>query len=182
MNKIHPLSDVQTNSIGENTSIWQFAVILPGAVIGDDCNINAHCFIENHVKIGNRVTIKCGVYIWDGITIEDDVFVGPSVTFVNNNHPRSKVYPAEHVGPYIEKGASIGANSTILGEIRLGRYSMIGAGSVLTKNVPNNTLWAGNPARQVGYICNCGYQLNGSLECPQCRSVYSIKDDIIILC
>lgn len=146
---IHPLADVQSKHIGEGTTVWQFSVILPKAVIGKNCNINCHTFIENDVIIGDRVTIKSGVYIWDGIRIEDDVFVGPNATFVNDKYPRSKKYPEKFQTIRIGRGASIGANATILGGIEIGNNAMIGAGSVVLKNVPANTVWAGNPARQI---------------------------------
>ncbi|HEY5464532.1 MAG TPA: acyltransferase [Hanamia sp.] len=146
---IHPLADVQSSQIGEGTTVWQFAVILPKAVIGKNCNINCHTFIENDVIIGDRVTIKSGVYIWDGIRIEDDVFVGPNATFVNDKYPRSKKYPEKFQTIKIGRGASIGANATILGGIEIGNNAMIGAGSVVLKNIPANTVWAGNPAKQI---------------------------------
>ena len=111
---IHPLADVQTQKIGENTRIWQYAVVLQGAKIGKDCNVNCHTFIENDVLIGDRVTVKSGVYLWDGLTIEDDVFIGPNVTFTNDKYPRSKKYPSEFQRTIIKKGASIGAGSVIL--------------------------------------------------------------------
>ncbi len=149
---IHPLADVQTTRIGEGTSVWQFAVILPRAIIGKNCNINCHTFIENDVVIGNRVTIKPGVYIWDGFRIEDDVFIGPNVTFVNDKYPRSKKYPEQFQITTIAKGASIGANATILGGIKIGEYAMIGAGSVVTKNVEPFCLVYGNPARPMGKV------------------------------
>jgi acetyltransferase-like isoleucine patch superfamily enzyme len=168
MAEIHPSSDVQSKSIGDGTLIWQYVVVLPGAVIGNNCNINSHCFIENDVRIGHNVTVKSGVYLWDGIQIEDDVFIGPSATFVNNNHPRSKLYPDKHIGARVEKGASIGANATILGGIRIGRYAMIGAGSMLTRDVPDHTVWYGNPARQEGYACFCGQVLAQDLTCHKC--------------
>jgi UDP-2-acetamido-3-amino-2,3-dideoxy-glucuronate N-acetyltransferase len=177
--KIHPLSDVQSKKIGSNTVIWQYTVVLEGAVIGDYCNINAHCFIENKVIIGDNVTVKCGVFIWDGISIEDDAFIGPGVAFVNNKVPRSKVYPEKHIGVYLEKGVSLGANSTILGDIRIGRFPMVGAGCVVTKNVPNNTLWIGNPGRQVAYVCDCGHKLDESFNCSFCNSAYEIVKDKI---
>ncbi|GAI14828.1 unnamed protein product, partial [marine sediment metagenome] len=154
--KIHKTADVQTKTIGKGTIVWQFCIILPDAKIGKKCNINAHCFIENNVTIGNNVTIKCGVYLWDEIDIEDDVFIGPNATFVNNLTPRSKKYPEKHIPILVKKGATVGANSTILGRITLCEYCMIGAGSIVTKNVPNNTLWVGSPAKQVGFVCNCG--------------------------
>ncbi len=148
----HSMSDVQSKNIGKGTFIWQFAVVLEGARIGDNCNINCHTFIENDVVIGNNVTVKAGVYLWDGIRIEDDVFIGPNATFVNDNHPRSKKYPEHFLQTKICKGASIGANATILGGITIGQYAMIGAGSVVTKSVPPYTMVYGNPARVIGKV------------------------------
>ncbi|WP_312229202.1 acyltransferase [Pseudescherichia sp.] len=144
---LHKLSDVQSSNIGENTNVWQFSVILPGAVIGDNCNICAHTLIENDVVIGNRVTVKSGVYIWDGITLEDDVFIGPCVAFTNDKKPRSKVYPAQFSRIVVKKGASIGANATILPGVVIGEGAMVGAGAVVTKDVPAHTTVVGNPAR-----------------------------------
>ena len=150
--KIHPLADVQTQNIGDNSFVWQFCVVLEGAVIGENVNINCNCFIENDVKIGNNVTIKSGVQIWDGISIEDNVFIGPNVTFTNDMVPRSKVYPKEFKQTIIKRGASIGANSTIIPGIEIGEFSLIGAGSVVTKNIPPYTVWYGSPARHKGFI------------------------------
>lgn len=143
---IHPLSDVQSRTIGENTSIWQFCVVLPGARIGSGCNICSHCFIENDVIIGNDVTVKCGVQLWDGITVEDNVFIGPNVTFCNDRHPRSKNRNFKLEGIIIRRGASIGANATILPGVEIGENAMVGAGSVVTKNVPADTVVFGYPA------------------------------------
>ncbi|ASG87751.1 acyltransferase [Salmonella enterica] len=146
---IHKFSDVHSSKIGKNTRVWQFSVILENAIIGEDCNICAHTLIENDVSIGNRVTIKSGVYIWDGITIEDDVFIGPCVTFTNDKKPKSKKYPEKFSRTIIKKGASIGANATILPGITIGEGAMIGAGSVVTKDVPANITVIGNPAKAV---------------------------------
>jgi UDP-2-acetamido-3-amino-2,3-dideoxy-glucuronate N-acetyltransferase len=149
---IHSLSDVKSEHIGKGTKVWQYAVILDGAVIGENCNINCHTFIENDVVVGDNVTIKSGVFIWDGIVIEDNVFIGPNVTFTNDKYPKSKIYPAKFQKTKIKNGASIGANATILGGIEIGENSLIGAGSVVTKSIPSNEIWAGNPARFVKKI------------------------------
>lgn len=145
---IHPLSDVQSTKIGKNTNVWQFCVILPKAAVGENCNICSHCFIENDVVIGNNVTIKCGVQLWDGLYVEDNVFIGPNVTFTNDLYPKSKQKPDLFRKTIIESGASIGANSTILCGIKIGKNSLIGAGSVVTKDVGENELWYGSPARK----------------------------------
>jgi acetyltransferase-like isoleucine patch superfamily enzyme len=141
------MNQINSKKIGLNTQIWQYVVVLEGAVIGDNCNINCHCFIENDVKIGNNVTIKSGVYLWDGIEIENNVFIGPNVTFTNDKYPKSKQYPEKFDKILIKSGASIGANATIIGPVVIGENSLIGAGSVVTKNIPTNELWVGNPAR-----------------------------------
>lgn len=152
MSKIHPLADVQSTNIGADTTVWQFCVILKEAVIGRNCNINCQVFIENDVVIGDHVTIKPGVQIWDGLRIEDNVFIGPNVTFTNDRYPRSKQYPEEFQQTRIKNGASIGANATVLGGITIGENALIGAGSVVTKDVPTNELWVGNPARKIKNI------------------------------
>ena len=146
---IHPSSDVQSKQIGEGTRIWQYVVILPGAVIGLDGNICSHCFIENKVVVGDRVTVKCGVQLWDGVTLEDDVFVGPNATFTNDLQPRSRNSAAQLLPTVVKKGASIGANATILPGLTIGEGAMVGAGAVVTKDVPPRALVVGNPARVV---------------------------------
>ncbi len=148
----HKLSDVQSERIGEGTTLWQFVVVLPDAEIGENCNINSHVFIENDVFIGNNVTVKSGVQIWDGIRLEDYVFIGPNVTFTNDLLPRSKQYPKAFEKTIIKKGASIGANSTIIAGNEVDEYALIGAGAVVTKPVGKNELWVGNPARHIGYV------------------------------
>jgi UDP-2-acetamido-3-amino-2,3-dideoxy-glucuronate N-acetyltransferase len=145
---LHPSADIQSDKIGENTRVWQFVVILSGAQIGDNCNICSHCFIENDVVIGNDVTVKSGVCLWDGITIEDNVQIGPNVTFTNDKYPRAK-QTFELQRTTIHKNASIGAGSVLLGGITIGENALIGAGSVVTKDVPANELWMGNPAKFV---------------------------------
>ena len=150
MTRIHPTAEVQTAAIGEGTQVWQHTVVLAGATIGRDCNLNAHCFVENDVVIGDRVTLKCGVYLWDGMRVADDVFIGPNATFTNDKYPRSKQTPAAFLPVTIGKGASIGANATVLGGITIGEGAMVGAGAVVTRDVPVGALVVGNPARVVG--------------------------------
>lgn len=149
---VHSAALCESNHIGERTRIWAFAHILPKAKIGNDCNICDGVFVENDVIIGNRVTIKCGVQLWDGTRVGDDVFIGPNATFTNDNFPRSKKYPDKFDGIIIENGASIGANSTILPGIRIGARAMVGAGAVVTKDVPTEAIVVGNPARISGYV------------------------------
>lgn len=148
----HPQSICEAEEVGAGTRIWAFAHVLPGARIGADCNICDHVFVENDVVVGDRVTVKSGVQLWDGVRIEDDVFVGPNATFTNDKFPRSKQHPEEFPRTVVETGASIGANATILPGLRLGHHCMVGAGAVVTSNVPPNAIVAGNPARIVGYV------------------------------
>ena len=154
----HRLADVQSNEIGEGTRIWQFAVVLAGAKIGKNCNIGAGCFIESRVSIGDNVTVKNGVQLWDGVTIEDDVFIGPNATFTNVVSPRAdRKTPSQHFEPtLVRRGATIGANATIVCGIEIGTRAFIGAGSVVTKNVPANELWYGNPAIRRGLVTEDG--------------------------
>lgn len=149
---IHPLADVKSTHIGTGTNIWQFCVVFPEAVIGDNCNICANVIIENEVTIGNNVTVKSGVQLWDGVTLEDNVFVGPNATFTNDKYPRSKNPDWVQQNITVKKGATIGANATILPGITIGENAMIGAGSVVTKDIPANELWAGNPAKMIRKI------------------------------
>lgn len=146
---IHPHALVEDRvKIGEKTTVWAFVHILPGAEIGEECNICDHVFIEGDVSIGNRVTVKCGVQIWDGLRIEDDVFIGPNATFTNDAFPRSK-QEFELLLTHVKKGATIGANATILPGITIGAEAMVGAGAVVTKDVPAKTLVVGNPAKVI---------------------------------
>lgn len=162
---IHDRALCESSNIGPRTHIWAFAHILPGAAVGADCNICDGVFIENDVVIGNRVTIKCGVQVWNGITIQDDVFVGPNATFTNDRFPRSKDWQEAVLRTVVEFGASIGANATILPGVRIGRRSMIGAGAVVTRDVPPFAIVVGNPARISGYV---DAQLEGTnLATPQ---------------
>ena len=176
---IHSLADVHSTKIGLDTNIWQFCIVLEKAQIGNNCNISALCLIENDVIIGHNVTIKSGVQVWDGTIIEDNVFIGPNVTFTNDFLPRSKQYPDTFLNTRIKRNASIGANSTLIGGITIGENAMIGAGSVVTKDIPNNSLWYGNPALCHGYVCSCGGKLDYSLNCSKCVKSYTLLNNII---
>lgn len=150
---VHATADVQALKLGARTRVWQFVVILPQAVIGADCNICSHCFIENDVVVGDRVTVKSGVQLWDGIRLEDDVFIGPNVTFTNDRFPRSRVYPDEaFTQTFVRRGASVGGGATILPGIEIGEHAMVGAGAVVTRDVPARAIVAGSPARVIGEV------------------------------
>jgi UDP-2-acetamido-3-amino-2,3-dideoxy-glucuronate N-acetyltransferase len=149
---IHALADVQSPSIGANTRVWQFVVVLPGATIGNDCNICSSCLIENDVVVGDRVTVKSGVQLWDGLRVADDVFIGPNVSFANDRYPRSRQKPEKFLMTTLHNGASIGAGAVVLPGLEIGRNAMVAAGAVVTRSVPPNAVVVGNPAKIVGYV------------------------------
>ena len=149
---VHELGLCESTHVGDGTRIWAFAHVLPGAVLGRDCNVCDHVFIENEVVIGDRVTIKSGVQLWDGVHIGSDVFIGPNATFTNDLFPRSKAYQESVLQTHVGDGASLGANCTVLPGLRIGRDAMVGAGSVVTGDVPPHAIVMGNPARIVGYV------------------------------
>ena len=166
---------VESNEIGEKTKIWHFAQVREGAKIGKNCNIGKSCYIDKDAKIGNNVKIQNFVSVYKGVKIEDDVFIGPSVTFTNDLNPRSFIWKEEKISEtVIEKGVSIGANSTIICGIKIGKYALVGAGSVVTKNVPPFGLIYGNPAKLKGYVCYCGEKLTEIKE--------KIGDKIVYVC
>lgn len=152
MSLTHRSAEVLSTSVGSNTRFWQFVVVLQNAKIGSDCNICAHCFIENDVVIGDRVTVKSGVQLWDGLRIEDDVFIGPNVTFTNDHFPRSRRHPARFAVTTVKSGASIGGGAVILPGITIGARSMVGAGAVVTRSVPAGAVVVGNPARVIRFV------------------------------
>ncbi|GKT11859.1 MAG: UDP-2-acetamido-3-amino-2,3-dideoxy-glucuronate N-acetyltransferase [Thiomicrorhabdus sp.] len=176
--KIHPLSDVKTDDVGEGTTVWQFSVVLSGAKIGRNCNINALTLIENDVVIGDNVTIKSGVQVWDGLRISDNVFVGPNVTFTNDFLPRSKCRPTEFLTTMIRHSASIGANATVVGGVTIGEFAMVGAGTVVTKDIPAHALVYGSPSKLQGWVCECGTKLVEFL-CPVCSLKYEVIDETV---
>ena len=178
---IHPNAIVDTREIGEDSRIWAFVHVLKGAKIGKNANICDLCFIENEVEIGNDVTIKCGVYVWDGITIRDNVFVGPGVAFTNDLLPRSKNKEYKKENTLLKDGCSIGANATILAGITIGSYAMVGAGSVITKDVADFELVYGNPAVHKGYVCKCGEKLmfEENQSICKCGLKYKKENEIV---
>lgn len=176
---VHKQALVESSSIGSGTRVWAFAHVMNGARVGRDCNICDHTFIEGGAVVGDRVTIKSGVFIWDGVTCEDDVFLGPSVVFTNDLYPRSRQYHDQYEKTLVRKGASLGANCTILAGITIGRYAMIGLGSVVTRSVPDFALCYGNPARAKGFVGRAGKPLivtdEGVGVCPENGEKYRIE-------
>lgn len=148
--RIHRSSEIGDCQIGRGSRVWQYVVIFDGARIGEDCNICSHVLIESDVVVGNRVTVKCGVQLWDGMRIADDVFIGPNVTFTNDKHPRSRVYPDAFLATRVEKGASIGGGAVVLPGLVIGAGAMVGAGAVVVRDVSPGATVVGNPARQIG--------------------------------
>jgi acetyltransferase-like isoleucine patch superfamily enzyme len=182
---IHEDAVVETTHVGEGTRIWRNVHIMPGAVIGSKCNIGEGCYIEGRVKIGSRVTIKNNVAIWDRITIEDDVFIGPAAVFTNDLKPRAfrKMESEDLIETHVEKGATIGANATVVCGIRIHDYAFIGAGSVVTRDVPSHHLVYGNPAAFKGFICRCTAPLLPKKETARCQCGlrYTIRGKTVVL-
>ena len=182
---VHPQGLCESADIGEGTRIWAFAHVLPGARIGRDCNICDHVFVENDVVLGDRVTVKCGVQMWDGVRVDDDAFIGPNATFANDPFPRSRQRPERFTPTHIAQGASIGANATIICGNALGEYCFVGAGAVVTKDVPAYALVAGVPAHVIGWMCQCGERLalserpsiGAAVVCAACGTDYVVTEE-----
>ena len=171
----HPLALVESTDIGEGTRIWAWAHVMPGARVGRGCNIGDHSFIEGGAAIGDDCVIKNGVSVWDGVRLEDRVFVGPNAVFTNDRYPRAKSPPTSWWQTLVREGASIGANATICPGITIGRWAMVGAGAVVTKDVPDYALLTGNPARISGHVCRCSQRLHftDSMAVCQCGRQYA---------
>lgn len=164
---IHPQALCESEDVGPRTRIWAFAHVMRGAKIGSDCNVCDHAFIETGAIIGDRVTLKNAVLVWDGVTIDDEVFIGPNVVFTNDLNPRVafKNSPDQFLSTLVERGASIGANATIVCGVTIGEQAFVGAGTVVVENVPSYSLVVGNPARQIGWMCACGRKLPDDMAC-----------------
>ncbi len=169
----HPTAVVESDAIGEGTRIWHFAHVRNGSKIGKNCNVGKSVYIDTDAAVGNNVKIQNFVSVYKGVVIEDDVFVGPSATFTNDLYPRAFIWDEEHVVPtHVHSGVSIGANSTIICGITIGEYAMIGAGSVVAKDVPAFALIFGNPAELKGYVCYCGRRLERIIKEDASRTVF----------
>jgi UDP-2-acetamido-3-amino-2,3-dideoxy-glucuronate N-acetyltransferase len=181
----HPTAIVESEIIGEGTKIWHFAHVRQGSKIGKNCIIGKSVYIDIGAEIGNNVKVQNFVSVYRGVTIEDDVFVGPSVTFTNDLYPRAFIWDEEHVVPtLVSKGASIGANATLVCGITVGEYAMIGAGSLVAEDVPPFALILGNPGRQRGWVCYCGQRLKTAPQEVRGRAVYkcpACKRDVVIM-
>jgi UDP-2-acetamido-3-amino-2,3-dideoxy-glucuronate N-acetyltransferase len=175
---VHERALCETDSIGARTRIWAFAHVMKGASIGSDCNVGDHAFVESGARLGNKVTVKNCVLVWDKVTVEDEVFLGPNMVFTNDMNPRATVKkPADSFLPtLVRRGASIGANATIVCGITIGESAFIGAGTVVIRDVPSHAMVVGNPGRQIGWMCSCGEKLPESLTCS-CGKRYRNSDE-----
>jgi acetyltransferase-like isoleucine patch superfamily enzyme len=175
---VHERALCESDEVGARTRIWAFAHVMAGAHIGADCNVGDHAFIENGAWIGDRVTIKNAVLVWDGVRIEDDAFIGPNAVFTNYVNPRSafKPTPDMFVRTHVKRGASIGANATVVAGVTIGEHGFVGAGAVVIRDVPPHAMVVGNPARRIGWMCVCGGKLDVRLRCACGRAYRSVGE------
>ncbi|NNC93605.1 MAG: N-acetyltransferase [Acidimicrobiia bacterium] len=177
----HPLALVESEQVGAGTRVWAWAHVMEGARLGSDCNVGEHCFIERGASLGDRVTVKNGVAVWEGVIAEDDVFIGPGAVLTNDLHPRSRAEGFTPTPTHLRKGCSIGANATILAGVSVGRYALVGAGAVVTADVPDFGLVTGNPGRLQGHVCACGRPLDFAHEAAgcSCGRTYERADGLV---
>ena len=175
---VHPHALCESESVGEGTRVWAFSHVMAGAVVGRDCNLCGHTFIEAGAVVGDGVTVKNGVEVWDGVVLERNVFVGPNATFTNDLRPRAAqpLSSKDFVPTKVEEGASLGANVTVVCGHTIGRHAFVAAGAVVTRNVAPHALVAGNPARRMAWVCECGQSLDGDLAC-HCGRSYRLVDE-----
>lgn len=178
---VHERGLCESETVGGGTRVWAFAHVMPGALIGNDCNIGDHAFIESGAVLGDRVTVKNAVLVWDKVSIGNDVFLGPNMIFTNDMNPRVKFKKdaSGFLPTVVEDGVSIGANATIVCGTRLGHDCFIGAGAVVVTDVPAHALMVGNPARQVGWVCECGKKLSPALACD-CGRRYKLSSTHLV--
>jgi UDP-2-acetamido-3-amino-2,3-dideoxy-glucuronate N-acetyltransferase len=172
---VHRMGICESTRVGAGTKVWAFAHVLDGAIVGQSCNLGDCSFVEGGAVLGDRVVIKNGVSVWAGVVLEDDVFAGPNVVFTNDLVPRAEPYRTPHdawLPTLVQRGAVLGANATIICGITIGVHALVGAGSVVTRDVPAHAVVVGNPARQVGWICVCGARMESSLRCEECGRVF----------
>ncbi len=174
---IHEKALCESDQVGEDTRVWAFAHVMKGARVGKKCNVGDHAFIEGGAVLGDRVTVKNAAQIWDKVTVEDDVFLGPNMIFTNDMNPRAafKKDPARFLPTLVKKGATIGANATIVCGVTLGAHCFVGAGSVVIRNVPAHAVVVGNPARRIAWMCDCGEKLPSSLQC-KCGRTFKLQE------
>ena len=177
---VHPMGLCESTDVGAGTRVWAFAHVLPGAVVGANCNIGDHAFIEGGARIGSGVTVKNAVLVWDGVTIGDDVFLGPNMVFTNDDRPRAfaAIDRSSFTPTNVRRGATIGANATIVCGVTIGEYAFVAAGSVVTRDVAAHELVAGNPARSLGWVCQCGQGLSAQMTCGCGRTYRSLHGEV----
>lgn len=176
---VHPQALCESETVGAGTRVWAFAHVLRGAVIGPDCNICDHVYIEGGAQLGRNVTVKNGVSVWDKVLLEDDVFVGPNAAFTNDLRPRAAIKrdPSTFLATSVRRGATIGANATIVCGVEIGEHGFVAAGAVVTRDVAPHALVAGTPAARVGWACTCGMTLEPNLACPDCGRTFRFVDE-----
>lgn len=168
--RVHPLALCESETVGAGTRVWAWAHVMPGAVLGTDCNVCDHAYVEGGAVLGDRVTVKNAVLVFEGVTVGDDVFLGPNVVFTNDLRPRAHVKRGGDalLPTRVEDGVTLGAGTTVVCGTTIGRHAFAAAGSVVTRDVPDHAFVAGNPARQKGWVCSCGERLPEDLRCTDC--------------
>jgi acetyltransferase-like isoleucine patch superfamily enzyme len=178
---VHPSALCESDAVGAGTRVWAFAHVMPGAVVGRDCNVCDHVYIEGGAVLGDNVTVKNNVLLWDGVTVEDDVFLGPNVVFTNDRNPRAGVRKSgDELGrTLVRRGATLGANVTVVCDVTIGEGAFVGAGGVVVADVPAHAMLVGNPARRIGWMCRCGERLGDALACAACGTTYELVDEVV---